>query len=138
MAHGGNTLIYCPSPAYTGSPGACICAPGYIGNVSYINGNVDGCFSMCTAPQFTGSPGACICSPGYATGFDYANIVLSSEIFNDRSENISYLHLYVNYQILTFPPKILFLVEVLLMEAMVIMKKLLKFLHALIVIRTFG
>ena len=81
------TKISCSVTGYAGSDGACTCAAGYYGTVTYIDNVLGGCTacpagsykttasnggvctnvaSCTTTTGFDGSPGACACASGYS------------------------------------------------------------------------
>ena len=80
----------CPAPAYVGFAGGCICADGYVGPVSHVQGQPFGCTpcsadawaingaSYCTkipcpAPAFQGTAGDCYCGVGYTGTVKFVN-----------------------------------------------------------------
>eukprot|EP00808_Paulinella_micropora_P027788 g63663.t1 len=61
------TAIPCTYTGYTGTAGACTCASGYYGTVSYSGGFPVGCTGIsCLSPVgYNGTAGACTCASGY-------------------------------------------------------------------------
>ena len=89
------TAVTCNgAPQYTGTSGACTCAAGHEGTVTYTAGVLGGCVACigntwavagngktCTAVScfsagYTGNPGACTCAAGYVGTVNYTNGVL--------------------------------------------------------------
>jgi len=69
--------ISCSITGYTGIAGNCMCANGYTGSVSYVNGILTGCSPIsCSSTGYTGTAGNCSCSTGYSGVVTYFNGVL--------------------------------------------------------------
>jgi Spondin-like TSP1 domain/Thrombospondin type 1 domain/Tyrosine-protein kinase ephrin type A/B receptor-like len=69
--------ISCSITGYTGIAGNCMCANGYTGSVSYVNGALRGCSPIsCSSTGYTGTAGNCSCSTGYSGIVTYSNGVL--------------------------------------------------------------
>jgi hypothetical protein len=69
-AQAGNSTVCepvsCSAVGYTGTSGACTCALGYYGTVTYTNGVLGGCTAVsCGVTGYQGNPGSCECIGGW-------------------------------------------------------------------------
>ena len=86
------TAISCTAAGYTGTSGACKCASGYSGTVTYTGGVLGGCAAIpCTTLGYTGTAGSCTCASGYSGTVTYTGGVLGGciSLFSVSKKDIS-------------------------------------------------
>ncbi len=92
--------IPCTSSGYTGNAGACSCASGFTGTVSYSGGAPRGCVAVgCSSTGYAGNAGACNCASGYSGSVIYTKGVLGGcnckDSFTIKLHVLLLLHVFV-------------------------------------------